>query len=299
MLKSSNHCVGFTLVEVLIALVLGLSLIGVVLQNYLSAKNIYNAQTEMSHLSGNIRFAEFFLQQNIMVAGYAGCRKISELNLTNHTDMVFSSLNAICGYDSNSLPNYLVGKVVAGSDVVVITKANSDITSITADIKQGATSFKVGKNPATQTNRILLISDCKNGDLFTAKNWSSGTVTSKNALNSVYRDNNAQVARFEELAFFISDTGRVTAKKQPIYSLYFLINRGNRRELIPQISKMEIVYGVDPQGQGKVTNYLKAAAITAANLWDKVLSVKITLQPQHQSLALKQWQIYIKLRERG
>ncbi|EKE00783.1 MAG: hypothetical protein ACD_21C00274G0002 [uncultured bacterium] len=296
MKPSPKHCTGFTLLEVLLASALGLALIGVVLQNYLSSKNIYNAQTAIARLTENIRFANFFLEQNIMHAGFAGCRRISELDLTNHADIGFGALEAIHGYDSAQAPLYLKKKKIApGTDVIIITKANSGITNVTADVKAGATSMKVEQNPVTQASNLLLISDCSSADLFIAKNWADKTIVTESELHHSYQASSAQVSQFEELSFFISSTARDTAKRGPVYSLYFSVNRGRKQELVPEISDMQIVYGVDAQGQGMVTKYLKANEITS---WNKVLSVVITLKPQNQLLALNQWKIYIKLRER-
>jgi type IV pilus assembly protein PilW len=288
---------GFTLIEVLLASVMGLALIGVVLQNYLSTKNIYRVQTKIASLSENIRFTNFFLQQNIMHAGFTGCRKISELNLSNHIGEDAWRFDVIRGHNSEQLPNYLLGKVASGTDVIVISKANSDITKLTADAQMGAASIRVGKNPATQFNRYLLISDCDNADLFIADNWSGSVITTKNKLNHSYQVGKAQVGRFEELSFFISKTRRVTAKNKSIYSVYFSVNRGKKQELIPEVADMQIVYGIEDRG--RVDRYLKSAEIDALSLWDRVLSVVITLKPQSQLLALDKWKIYIKLRERG
>jgi hypothetical protein len=105
------------------------------------------------------------------------------------------------------------------------------------------------------------------------------------------------VSRFEELSFFISRSPRVTAKNEPIYSLYFSVNRGKKQELTPEIDDMQIVYGVGERG--RVSKYLRATEINSLDMWSQVLSVVITLKPQDQLLALDKWKIYIKLRERN
>jgi type IV pilus assembly protein PilW len=291
-MKRNNFCAGFSLLEILIASVLGLFLIGIILQNYLSAKNIYNVEIEMARFSENVRFANFILQQDIMHAGFAGCRNIAELNLVNHTDMSFGVSDVIYGYESGQMPGYLSRKVASGTDVIVITKANVDITGLTADVQNGAAVIKVKQNPAVEGDQFLLISDCVNADLFIAKNWLGNAIAIEGQLNNSYQIKNTKVSRFEELTFFISKTKRVTAKNQPIYSLYFMINHGKKQELIPEVSNMQIVYRVSKQ-------YLKAGEITNQKLWDQVSSVVITLEPQNQLLALKPWKIYIKLRERN
>jgi len=286
------------LLETLLASAIGLVLFGVILQNYLSAKKIYKTQSKITSLSENIRFTNFFLPHTIMQAGFAGCRRISELELTNHTNINFTTEDVIHGYDSNSAQNlsYLAKqKIISGTDVVVITKANSDITNVT-NIAGHGTSIEVEKNPATEGNRFLLLSDCKNADLFIAESDKSKTIKFKNETRHPYSANKTYLARVERIAFFISKVSYPAPKNKPIYSLYFLINSGEKQELIPEISNMQIIYGVDTQRQGKVTEHLKAAEITNRGLWSKVLSVMIILTPQNKFLASKQWKIYIKLR---
>ena len=296
--KHRSNFFGFTLLEVLLATVISLVLFSVVFRSYFGAKDVYTKQTAMARLTEDIRFANFFLQQNIMHAGFAGCRNLAELNLINHTALDFSEYTVVQGYSSESVPGYLKRIVARNTDVIVITKANSDITEVRADVVIGADRIKVQRHPATNGNQYLLIADCVNAELFVAKNFTGDTVITEDSLHNVYRAGSAQVSRFTELAFFISNTGRVTVANQPIYSLYFSTNRGNKRELITEINDMQIVYGVDIYGQGRVAKYLKAQTITDLKLWDRVLAVVITLQSQHKLRAVKSWQIYIKLRAR-
>ncbi|MEI8054922.1 MAG: PilW family protein [bacterium] len=261
---------GFTLLEILIALFIGLTLVGILVQNYLSAKRIYKVQNEIAHFSEDIRFASSFLQQSIMQAGFVGCRRISELDF-------FEAPDVIHGYDSR------------GTDVIVITKAKSESTTLTKNANAGDTSISVKKNLTTKSNQLLLISDCNNAELFTAGD----------TLKHSYQINNTTVRQFERITFFISEVSYPTAENKHTYSLYFLVNHGEKQELIPEISNMQIDYGVDTLGENKITEHLKAVEITNRNLWDKVLSVAITLTPQDRLPGLKPWKIYIKLRERG
>jgi len=290
--KNSNNYYGFSLLELLIVAVLGLLLLEIVWQSYLSAKKIYHAQNDLAYLSENMRFADFVLWQNIMQAGFAGCRKISELNLSNHTGMIVG----IRGYSSTHLPDYLFDSdIIKGTDIIVIGKASADSTSILDNVKRGITSFLVEKNPTTEGNRFLLISDCKNADLFEAKNWGVKKVFSGVELSNFYTRTNAEVRLFEELIFFISNTDRMDEKKRPIHSLYFSINRHRKQELIADVTDMQVNYGVDSNGSYK---YLKARDIIDHKLWDRVSDVVIDLK-MHSNLLSKHKRLYIKLRERS
>ena len=61
---------GFTLVELMIALLLGVVVILVVSQIYLSGKQSYRTQTGFGGMQENGRFALFFLQRDIRMAGF-------------------------------------------------------------------------------------------------------------------------------------------------------------------------------------------------------------------------------------
>ncbi|MBU0744104.1 MAG: PilW family protein, partial [Gammaproteobacteria bacterium] len=109
------------------------------------------------------------------------------------------------------------------------------------------------------------------------------------------KNKKAEVKGFKETAFFISDTRRVDKKNQPIYGLYSSINRGKKQELVSGVSEMQILYGVDIDGQGRVNKYLKASEVDD---WDRVLIVMIGLKFQGLRLT-KQKNIYIRLRGDG
>ncbi|TDU30790.1 type IV pilus assembly protein PilW [Panacagrimonas perspica] len=61
---------GFTLIELMIALVLGLVVVLVVGQIYVSGRQSYRTQTGFGGMQENGRFALFFLQRDIRMAGF-------------------------------------------------------------------------------------------------------------------------------------------------------------------------------------------------------------------------------------
>lgn len=302
-LRTSEICkkhLGFSLLEILITFVLSLFLFETVLQNYLGAKKIYRVQDELASLNENVRFADFILWRNIMHAGFAGCRKISELDLHNHTFIDFKAFNAIRGYASDkAVPSYLFGKVVFGTDVIVISKADASVTKIIGDVDFGANKIIVEQNPATKGNLLLLIADCQHADLFVAENYRGNTVYVKGNLVNGYAAKNTTVSRFEELTFFVSNTGRLDSKNKPIYALYSSVNRHGKHELVSGVSNMQIYYGMDLGGHGVVSEYWRASQVDSFNLWESVLSVIIELEMQSYMSLAKKRKIYIKLRERG
>ncbi|KEZ76888.1 PilW family protein [Salinisphaera hydrothermalis] len=92
---------GFTLVELMIALVIGLLLLAGVLQILLSNRTSFDAQRATAHLQENARLAEFVLDHAIAHAGYRTALDAAETTVFPGT--------------SNASPNYPDGAYVTGT----------------------------------------------------------------------------------------------------------------------------------------------------------------------------------------
>lgn len=71
-LSSQKKQSGISLIEIMIALVIGLILIAGIAQIYISNKQAYRLQESISYVNNNARFALFFLQEAVTAAGYKG-----------------------------------------------------------------------------------------------------------------------------------------------------------------------------------------------------------------------------------
>jgi len=69
-IKQNNRQKGLTLVEIMVAMVIGLIIIGGVIQVYISSKATYNVQSGMSRMQENARYAMDILSMHISMAGY-------------------------------------------------------------------------------------------------------------------------------------------------------------------------------------------------------------------------------------
>src|SRR3990167_11453898 len=70
---------GFSLVELMVALVISL-LIGIaVLQVFLSSKNTYRLQETMGQLQENGRFAVNYLANDLRMSGFMGCGNVDRI----------------------------------------------------------------------------------------------------------------------------------------------------------------------------------------------------------------------------
>lgn len=71
---------GFTLVELMIAMVLSLVALAAVVAVFLSSKRVYSVTEAISEMQENARYAEQFIEREIRMAGYASGAEIGNLN---------------------------------------------------------------------------------------------------------------------------------------------------------------------------------------------------------------------------
>jgi|GEM_PF-1878087 len=299
-IRTPRLTLGVSLLEILISLTLGLMLLAMVLQAYLGTKSVISATVQNTKTQNNIRFLSYFLHRQISMSGYAGCGKLSDLNLKNNTSFDFLDTNIIYGFSSDHLPVHSKLKkyqIAPNTDIIVIQKANEGIAAITDEIKAGAENFHATENPATQNNHTLLLADCVNGDLFDAINIGGKLVRAHHKIAHQYSVSATTVSRFTQIAYFISTT--TSGDKRQI-GLYYAVNYGNKEMLADGVNSMKIRYGVVDHRDKPLANYYSAEQVTAGNLWNKVTSVMITLTQSTITAVTKtlSWNIYIKLRER-
>jgi type IV pilus assembly protein PilW len=79
-MRNNPYQTGMTLIEIMIALLIGAFLLGGVLQIFIGSKQTYRMQQNLSRLQENGRFAMSFLAKDIRMAGYWGCLSPSNPN---------------------------------------------------------------------------------------------------------------------------------------------------------------------------------------------------------------------------
>ncbi len=105
---STRHAGGFTLIEVLVALVLGLFLIAGVIQVYMGGKRSYNTQEGMSRLQENGRIGTFFLQRTLRQAGFYSSPGVDPNSIFT------SALPAVFGTEGGTQPDTVTVRFQGG-----------------------------------------------------------------------------------------------------------------------------------------------------------------------------------------
>lgn len=294
---SRKNQAGVGLVEIMIALVIGLVLTAGVSQIYLSSKQTYRLQDSQSRLQENSRYALELLTKDIRMAGYAGCANITSITPNviadedgdNVADVTFSSTTAVFGYDygtsswNPSLPSALSGlsnPPLAGTDVITVQLSQGCGAHLTGNMDAVNANIQImaPNSCGIDAGDTLLISDCVAADVFRASNSSEsgGKETIAHAEN-VNIDVNLSKAYQQdaEIFNFVSRTYYVAngAGGQP--ALWQMDNTdGTVLELVEGVENMQILYGEDTDADRVPNQYLPVNSVS--NLAN-VVAVRLSL----------------------
>ena len=295
MIKRCKLQEGFSLVEMMVALVIGLLLIAGVLQVFLSSKVTYSMQSGLSKVQENGRFAISLLSRDIRQAAYNGCSKHTTLinivrdasdalptfldlsdpvrgqdNSTGVPDeitVMYSEPSYICDIRNHNLGNETIRCEATGhpfeiGDVVVAT--DCEHTAVVQVENNGSLDDRVryrelgSSNYTNCTEGLGLPLDCANTD-GTDYSFDNGTVMALNYYRYHVADNAfAEPALYRES---ITKTGGVS-----------LTTTSN--ELVEGVEDMQILYGEDTTGDNAVNYYVPLDEINDVG---DILSVRVSL----------------------
>ena len=157
---------GLSLIELMIAVALGIFITGGIIQLFTSSKQTYRIQENISRLQENGRFAISFLTRDIRMADYWGC-------LATNTSIVN---NLIPGSGFDEFTKAVGGTNndgVNGSDSITVRGALSSgiyVTDVPANV---SADIKVTANSKLNAEDIVLVSDCELGNIFQITNIST------------------------------------------------------------------------------------------------------------------------------
>ncbi len=208
---------GFSLIEIMIALVIGMVLMGGAVNIFISNNAVYKLVTELSRVQETGRFLIDFMSKEIRMAGYNGCASRGDVEpnvmANNPPPLTINNDNAVLGYDGTaagnaitdwdpvipadlSVPMYDID-LVATKDLV----ANTDVLNIMRMDECGA--YMTGNVWVTNANAqvtapntcgfvknmAVMVTDCANADVFQITNdpnngSPAATLTHSTAVNT-------------------------------------------------------------------------------------------------------------------
>lgn len=291
---------GLTMIELMIAMLLGLILMGGVIQIFIGSKQTYNLQEAQSRLQENGRLAMHFLPHDIRLVDFQGCRSrqnytanvIADPTAANAPDLDLTLWNpngGITGTD-NVTAGTTIGtvNVAAGTDIINLQFGNSCGGNLVGNMTGDSASIQIdaGNSCNLEQNFAFMITDCVDADIVRASSVSNGSgkqtlahannVNSGTRLSKAYGDN-AEVYSMQSAAFFI---GQNPVGNNALYRRDNAVFPVTTTELVEGVQDMQILYGEDTDGDGTANYYVNAASVVSMQ---QVVSVKISLLMQSLS----------------
>jgi len=284
---------GLTLLELMIAVVLGIFITGGMIQLFINSKQNYRVQENLSRLQENGRFAMDFIARDIRMTGYWGCLKNGLGNATN-------SLNpGGANYDVNyhGFAEDILGlDDGANPDTLTLRGAfNNGISVITPYATSPSQELKIPTDNGLVQGDIVLISDCEQANIFQISNAdpsADGKIT--HTINNADDPGNINIADptcddttaanhcFSKIYLGDASVYKISTIVYSIQTgasgelaLFRKIDGGADQELIEGIEDMQILYGEDTDNDSTPNYYLPAGSL-GLNL-EQVVSIRVSL----------------------
>jgi type IV pilus assembly protein PilW len=291
---------GLSLVELLVAMAVGLILTLGISQIFTSNSKTMKLQNELARVQEDSRIALELISRQIRNADYWGCAgSLSDGLMVNHLKVTDPNLygynQGVEGRDDISASVAaslgLTGAVL-GTDVVILRGA-SGFNSIkpTGNHNLANANLKVNQNDGKiNSGDILAISDCTSGDVFQATNNTTDKQIGHNTGNNVTPGNRTMGGLFDGcpgnnghcLSKLYDSSAMIMKASTQIYyvatgsdgepSLFNKTDANAGVELVENIDNLQFMYGEDTDSDGKVNTYKNAAAVSN---FENVLSIRI------------------------
>lgn len=304
---------GLSLIELMIAITLGLILLTGVMQVFLSSKNVFSSQQALSRVQETGRLAIEFLSKDIRMAGYMGCAtRVAGMQVTNtlnnSANVLFDFSSAVNGYTNETFPSgtltqtliedtdVLVVRSAAGSGAQIAKNNNSGQVFITkvGDVEVGACSKGGDRISGVCEEDIVVVSDCEKSRIFQVSNVTVGTGADADKVNVVHSNSVMTPGNaYPSWGGATADASETFAPGAELLaatnSIYFIANgvsgrpslwqnvNGISMELLEGVDDISILYGVDTNEDYVPNDYVDAGDVTTANNWPKVVAIRVEL----------------------
>ena len=287
---------GVSLVELMVAMLLGLVLSLMLGYAYLAHHRTGQAGEASSSLQQNGRMAFELLGREVKMAGFSGCGYASQSNAINGGGGVVSQSTPVMGYDDKApgdIPATVASRRLRG-DVLGVSLVDADHELRVESHNPNSAQFKVNGAHDIKDGEVLMANDCRHAAVFQVSNANDSNLTIVHntgssvepgncskylrpattegdcSTNTAYDFSNARLYRLRNAYYYI---GR-NPYGEP--ALYRQATAGGAEELVEGVEDLQIVYGVDTDRDGSVDAYRTAATLSGTD-WTLVRAVRIEL----------------------
>ena len=295
-----RHLSGLTLIELMIAMVLGLIVMAGVLYIFQGSKQSFRQGDTMARLQENGRIALESITNDLRMTSYAGCASIASLapeSLVSSPTISFSDETVVSGR-GYAAGDSLVTNGVPGSNIVTIKHISEQIVRLAQSMDSKASDIVLTKTEVTpkfKVGDIATIGTCERMNIFRVTGVAEGsdTITLSHAAGTSTGNTTNELGfalKFQQLArighlveqtYYVKDTGRTNAAGNPIRGLFRIAtvngsSAGTEEELAEGVENLLVSYGLDTDGDGDVDSYKATSAMTTSD-WLMTLSARVEM----------------------
>lgn len=286
MTRTRKYANGFTLIELMVALTIGLLISGAAVAVFITSKTSSRVGDALARYQEGFRYASHVISRDVRMAGFMGC------NSAAVPTTVASSMPAALAYDAairgyeNSSPTGLSGRT-SGTDVIKVQFSSSYGHRLTSDMASaGATISVTGAASDFAVGDYAIISDCATATLFQVTGVSGGgsaplvlshgTSGNTSANLAATYTGPAEVFDFLTSYYYATTTsdGRYVLMRQTVRN-----GAVSTEEIADGIEDLQFLYGLDTDNDQTANKYVKATGVTD---WNKVISVRVCMLTRSQ-----------------
>lgn len=291
-----RYQMGLSLIELMVAMLISLLLLGGVLQVFLSSKDLYRTNTAVARVQEGGRFATEFLTFDIRQAGYKGdCLTpplihLDETSPEYQADLFDMSI-AIRGWEGDTNTTLLDSRLEKTDAVLVKHAGQASGATAGNNTTISAETIPLNQKGNIPSGSIVLAADSKGCDLFQkTNNTDSNSLTRGNGgspgndkgnakQNWTHEyDQNMQILMLQSFIYYLDKN---IAGMPSLYRLNANNGAPTAEELVEGVIDLQVTYGIDNDGDRQADAYVKAGtnnlAAAGEGNWSKVVSARVSL----------------------
>ena len=300
-----HACRGFSLVELMVAVTVGMLVLVGVGTVYLGSRQTFREQETLARMQEGARYAFEVLSVDIRQAGFAECAPKNKIFSTLNGSPWYNALGnePLSGYDSGAGLSASVSGALAGTDAIKVIRSDNGGNYSVVSHNASSATFQLAANHDLKEGEILTVvpPDCSKAVTFQMTN-----VNNNNTINNVVHNTGAGTPGNSTQC--LDDPASVPCSSPSTYpdlpagsrimrqsgKIYYLASNPSMQpalyrenlgaaggvatstaeELVEGVEDMQIVYGEDTNADRNIDRYVSA---TAVGNWDNVLAVRVNL----------------------
>jgi type IV pilus assembly protein PilW len=282
---------GFSLVELMVAMTLSLILLAGALSVLYTSRISYFQNERLAGLQESGRTAVELMLRDMRSGGFKGCTQYTPSfanALSNPTGLLWNFGAPVQGFESTGSATWsptvdaAIVSPMSGSDILAVrtTMLGSPAFSLNASMATTTSDLAVDRlaGDTLDAGQTVMVSDCSSASVFSVTSFdgvgTTATIKHNESDLQIAYPAGAQVEPVDTVIYYIRESGTVRNGGVHNPALWRKIGNGDAQEIVEGVESMQVLYGVDTDGDRLVNSYQKASAVTN---WSNVISVSIAM----------------------